>query len=73
MKYLYHLKSTAYYYNYAIEGTCRLSLAFPRGIYVKAYSFKQATLYIKRQIAIHDMVRYNDIDIDNNDIELIEG
>lgn len=72
-KTLYHLKPSAYYYNYAIEGTCQLSLAFPKGIYVYAYSLKQAAVYIKRQIAIHDMARYNDIDLDISDIKIMEN
>lgn len=68
MKKLYYLKPESYYYNYAIEGTCRLSLAFPKGLYCKAYSLKQAVIYLKRRIAVHDLCTPYDIDISPNDL-----
>lgn len=70
-KALYHLKPSAYFYIYSIERACGLSLEFPKGLYTRAYSLKQAIIYFKRKLAEYNLVRPYDIDIDPNDIEFI--
>ena len=72
MKRTFYLSPQTYYYNYAIEGTCHLSLAFPKGMYCKAHSIKQAFVYFKRRIAIYDMCDMYDIDFPISDIKIIE-
>lgn len=71
MKRKYYLSPNTYYYNYAIECTCKLSLAFEKGMYCVAYSLKQAFIYFKRRIALHDLCDIYDIDFPIGDIEII--
>lgn len=72
-KQVYYLAPNKYYYNYAIEGTCQLSLAFSKGLYTSAYTIKQARLQMQHTLAKYNCVRYYDIDIDINDIELVKN
>ena len=69
----YYIAPEKYFYNYAIEGTCQISLVSNKGIYVCAYSLKQACIYIKRRISISQMCDIYDIEIDIRDIEIIES
>ena len=67
----YYIAPSKYFYDYTIEGTCQISLVSSKGIYVWAFSLKQAVIYIKRRIAISQMRDIYDIEIDTGDIELI--